>query len=184
MPGTSTANHLTEQLHTLEHPAQIVVIYDNDSDVEILRGALSKQGEPFELTILQDGEAALRFIADHRSGLRPPQPCVIVLDVNLAKHDGLAVLAALKAERGVSHIKVLVVGILTSPETRALLRAMGGLCREKPSNGQGWLALAAELIALCNKRQRPKGGAPEELSQASKKALRTQGADPSAARSS
>ena len=72
----------------------------------------------------------------------------------LPKHDGLAVLAALKAERRVSHIKVLVVSTLTKPETRALLRAMGGLCREKPNDGAGWLAMAAELLVLCKKRRR------------------------------
>ena len=138
-------------LPTLEHPAQIVVIYDNDSDIELLRGALNQQGEPFELTVLRDGEAALRFIDDHRSGRLPPHPCVIALDLDLPKHDGLTVLAALKAERKVSHIKVLVVGTLTRPETQALLRAMGGLSREKPSDGPGWLDLAAELIALCKK---------------------------------
>jgi len=65
-------------------------------------------------------------------------------------------LSALKAERGVSHIKVLVLGVFTSPETLALLRTMGGLCREMPSDGPGWLALAAELIAVCNKPQRPR----------------------------
>jgi CheY-like chemotaxis protein len=134
-----------------------------------LRGALSQHGEPFELTILQNGEAALRFIADHRSGIRPPRSCVIALDLNLPKHDGLAVLAALKAERGVSHIKVLVVGVLTSPEIQVLLRAMGGLCREKPSDGPGWLALAAELITFCHGRQRPRVDSTERLSRGPKK---------------
>lgn len=160
---------------TLGNPAQVIIIDDNHGDVEILRAALSKLREPFELTILQDGEAALRFIADHRSGLRPPEPCVIALDLNLSKHDGLAVLAALKAERRVSHIKVLVVGTLIRPETQALLRAMGGLCREKPSDEPGWLALAAELLALCNKRQRPRAGSTKKLSQAPKKVLHPQG---------
>jgi len=162
-------------LHTLENPAQVVIIDDNHGDVEVLRGALSQLREPFELTILRDAEAALRFIADHRSGLRPPKPCVIALDLNLPKHDGLAVLAALKAERRVAHIKVLVVGTLITPETQSLLRAMGGLCREKPSDEPGWLALAGELLALCKKRERPSVGSAERLSKAANKALHTEG---------
>ena len=112
---------------TLENPAQILIIDDNHGEVQELRGALTECGEPYELSVLQDGEAALRFVADHRSGLRQPEPCVIVLDLNLPKHDALAVLAAIRAEPALSHISVLVVSTLVVPETQALLRAMGGL---------------------------------------------------------
>jgi hypothetical protein len=72
---------------TAEKPAQILVIDDNNGEVQELRGALTECGEPYELSVLRDGEAALRFVADHRSGLRQPEPCVIVLDLNLPKHD-------------------------------------------------------------------------------------------------
>jgi signal transduction histidine kinase len=48
--------------------------------------------------------------------------------------------------------------ILTSLETKALLRAMGGLCREKPSDGPGWLDLASERLALCKKATTSESG--------------------------
>src|ERR1700679_4136709 len=122
---------------TAEKPAQILVIDDNRGEVQELRGALTECGEPYELSVLRDGEAAPRFVADHRSGLRQPEPCVIVLDLNLPKHDALAVLAATKAEPALSHIRVLVVSSSAVPETRALLRAMGGLYRERPRDLPG-----------------------------------------------
>jgi CheY-like chemotaxis protein len=109
-----------------ETPAQILVIDDNHDEVQKLREALTECGEPYELSILRDGEAALRFVADHRLGLRQPEPCVIVLDLNLPKHDALAVLAAIRSEPALSHIKVLVVSARAVPEIQALLRAMGG----------------------------------------------------------
>jgi CheY-like chemotaxis protein len=102
---------------------------------------------------LQDGEAAFRFVADHRSGLRQPEPCVIVLDLNLPKHDALAVLAPIRSEPALSHIKVLVVSTLAVPETQALLRAMGGLYRERPRDLPGLHDMAVQLLALCNKRR-------------------------------
>ena len=132
-------------------PAQILVIDDNRGEVQELRGALTECGEPYELSVLRDGEAALRFVADHRSGLRQPEACVIVLDLNLPKHDALAVLAAIRAEPALSHIKVLVVSTLAVPETQALLRAMGGLYRERPRNWPSLLDMAVQLLALCNK---------------------------------
>jgi CheY-like chemotaxis protein len=133
----------------LENPAQIVVIDDNNCEVEQLRRALSDQGEPYELTVLQDGEAALSFIADHRSGLRKPKPCAIALDLDLPKHDALAVLAAIKAEPVLSYIKVLVFSAFAEPATQALVRAMGGRYRERPRDWLGALDLSAQLLALC-----------------------------------
>jgi CheY-like chemotaxis protein len=135
-----------------ETPAQILVIDDNHGEVQELRDALTECGEPYELSVLQDGEAALRFVADHRSGLRRPEPCVIVLDLNLPKHDALAVLAAIRSEPALSHIRVLVVSTLAVPETQALLRAMGGLYRERPRDLPGLHDMAVQLLALCNKR--------------------------------
>jgi CheY-like chemotaxis protein len=146
---------------TAENPAQILIIDDNHGEVQELRGALTECGEPYELSVLQDGEAALRFVADHRSGLRQPEPCVIVLDLNLPKHDALAVLAAIRAEPALSHIRVLVVSILAVPETQALLRAMGGLYRERPRDLAGLLDMAVQLLALCH-RVRPRGYTPKK----------------------
>ena len=137
-----------------ETPAKILVINDNDGEVQELREALTQCGEPYELSILQDGDAALRFAADHRSGLLQPEPCVIVLDLDLPKHDALAVLAAIRSEPALSHIKVLVLGTLAEPETQALLHAMGGLYRERPRDLPGVHDMALQLLVLCNK-QRP-----------------------------
>src|ERR1700722_16616800 len=130
---------------TPENPAQILIIDDNHGEVQDLRGALTECGEPYELSVLQDGEAALCFVANHRSGLRQPEPCVIVLDLNLPKHDALAVLAAIKAEPALSHIKVLVLGAMAEPETQSLLLAMGGLYRERPRDLPGVHDMAVQL---------------------------------------
>jgi CheY-like chemotaxis protein len=140
-----------------EKPAQILVIDDNHGEIRELREALTECGEPYELSVLQDGEAALRFVADYRSGLRQQEPCVIVLDLNLPKHDALAVLAAIRSEPALSNIKVLVVSTLAVPETQALLRAMGGLYRERPRDFPGLIDMAAQLLALCNKRRPTRG---------------------------
>jgi two-component system, chemotaxis family, response regulator Rcp1 len=147
---------------TADNPAQILIIDDNHGEVQELRGALTECGEPYELSVLQDGEAALRFVADHRSGLRQPEPCVIVLDLNLPKHDALAVLAAIRAEPALSHIRVLVVSNSAVPETQALLRAMGGLYRERPRDLPGVLDMAVQLLALCN-RGGPRGYADDKV---------------------
>ncbi len=61
-------------------PARILVIEDNPFDIVLLRHALDKQGEDYELEILSNGEEALRFVHEHRTRVREPEPCVILLD--------------------------------------------------------------------------------------------------------
>ena len=135
--------------------SEILVIDGNHGEVQELRAALTDCGEPYELSVLQDGDAALRFVEDQRSGLRQPEPCAIVLDLNLPKHDALAVLAAIGAEPALSHIRVLVVGTVAVRETQALLREMGGLYREMPRDLPRWLDMAVQLLALCQNERLP-----------------------------
>ena len=72
-------------------PARILVIDDNALDIVLLRHALDQQGEDYELEILSDGEQALQFVHEHRTRVREPEPCVILLDLYLPVYDGMAV---------------------------------------------------------------------------------------------
>jgi CheY-like chemotaxis protein len=72
------------------HPAKILVIEDNESEIGPLRHALDQSGEPYELEILNDGRGP-RFVHEHRAGIREPKPCVILLDLYLPRYDGVAV---------------------------------------------------------------------------------------------
>src|SRR5712671_5847759 len=90
------------------HPgaAKILIVEDNPADILWLRHALDQQGEKYDLQVLLDGEAALRFVDEHRTGLREPEPCVILLDLHLPKYDGIEVLRAVKRVPALAHIHV------------------------------------------------------------------------------
>ena len=60
--------------------ATILVIEDNVADIVLLRLGLDQTGEEYQLEVLPDGEAALKFIAEHRNGAKTHLPCVILLD--------------------------------------------------------------------------------------------------------
>lgn len=131
-------------------PARILVIEDNPGDVFLLRHSLEAIGEPFELKILTDGEEALTFVREHRLGLHPPDPCVIVLDLHLPKYDGMAVLRAIKHAPALEHIGVLVLsGVVSSEEMQELLALDVRRHSRKPSSLSEFQALAEEIIALC-----------------------------------
>ena len=98
-----------------EKPARIVVIDDSSTDVLMLRYALQRFNQPYELEVLKDGEEALRFVDRHRRGDRSPEPCVIVLDLHLPRYGGLAVLRVIKREPALAHIHVVVLTTLATP---------------------------------------------------------------------
>src|SRR5262249_42599915 len=144
-------NSLTGGL--LEHsvdPAKILMIEDSEEDIFLLRYALSQQPHPFELDVLQDGEAALEFVREQRTIGAELNPCVIVLDLHLPKHDGISILKAIRQEPGLAHIRVVALTTLASPLDAAEIRRLGvRLYRTKPSEIEAWHTLACEILEVC-----------------------------------
>ena len=132
-------------------PAQLIVMEDNPADVRLLRMALDEQGEEYKLDLLRDGEEALRFVRDQRASPAEPEPCVIILDLHLPRHDGKAVLQAIRQEPTLAHVHVVALSSLQSHSDEAeVLRLGARLCRSKPMGLDEWLALAAEILAICH----------------------------------
>jgi len=139
-----------------QSPARILIIEDNPGDIFLVRHALGTTGESFELKVLADGEEALRFVQEHRLGLHPPDPCVIVLDLHLPKYDGMAVLRAIRRAPALEHISVLVLsGVVSPEETQELLELGVQAQARKPSSLAEFQLLAEEIIALCKKGLAP-----------------------------
>ena len=130
-------------------PARILVIEDNEADIQLLRLALDQQDEEYELEILSDGEEALRFVHENRTGLREPEPCVILLDLHLPRYDGMAILHAIRETPPLEHIQVVVLSGLVTPRQEAELVGLKAFYRKKPSTLDELSELAGEIFAIC-----------------------------------
>lgn len=130
----------------------ILVVEDNHADIFILRHAFDEVGEPYLLEVLTDGEAALAFIGEHRSGVGEPRPCVILLDLHLPKYNGIEVLSAIREEPPLSHIHVVVLTSRASPHEEKRVTELGGICCLKPTGLDETKRLASEIIDLCKGR--------------------------------
>ena len=142
---------------SVSHPPTILVIDDNSADVFLLRRGLDQLGEAYQLEILADGDAALQFVDEHRTGVREPSPCVILLDLQLPKHKGMEVLRAIKREPALAHIQLVVMTSFASPKEEANIRSMGAFCRVKPGpmSLRGYDELAAEVLEICKGSAQP-----------------------------
>lgn len=128
---------------------QIFVVEDNESDVFLLRRALTALEEEFEMEIAADGEQAIKFVHAQRTRTEDLKPCVILLDLHLPRYGGIEVLRVIRQEPVMSHLHVVVTTSVASPQEAADLRELGAYYRPKPKSLVEFTELAAELIAIC-----------------------------------
>ncbi len=131
-------------------PARILVVEDNQADVFLLRHALDEHREEYQLEVLRDGAEAILFVQQQRTFASEPTPCAIVLDLHLPKHDGASVLRAIRGEPTLAHIHVVALTSIASPAEETEVRNMGlRLYRAKPTELDGWIQLAGEILEIC-----------------------------------
>jgi CheY-like chemotaxis protein len=133
-------------------PAKILVIEDNPGDLLLLRYGLDHHQNDYILSVLVDGEEAIRFVESQRS-VDSPDPCVIVLDLHLPKHSGPAVLKEIRKQPSLAHVHVVVWTTQGSPaEEREIFQLGVRLYKTKPSELDGWISLGGEILQLCHQR--------------------------------
>jgi two-component system, chemotaxis family, response regulator Rcp1 len=114
----------------LEHIASVaaplvLVIEDNISDVFLLERALNKQNLRVELLHLADGDEALAFIRRNGAFSHMAIPSLILMDLNLPKHNGEDILRAIRGARHLSGIPVCAWSSSHSRQDQALLIELG-----------------------------------------------------------
>jgi len=85
-----------------------VLIEDNPGDVGLIRLALTEHAVDCELTVLGDGESALKYFQRVEEG---PDGCpeFLILDLNLPKVSGLEVLGRIRSSAKCGHIPVVIL---------------------------------------------------------------------------
>ena len=81
--------------------SKVLLVDDEPKILALGRAALSRNPE-YETLVARDGEDALELCLSE-------QPAIVFLDVMMPKKDGYAVCREIKADPGMSHIKVCVV---------------------------------------------------------------------------
>lgn len=90
----------------------ILIVEDNLSHQKITEYVLKKSNIPAQLHVVRDGQEILDYL--YRRGLytdseRYPIPNLILLDLNLPKHDGREVLKLIKEDPTLKEIPVVIV---------------------------------------------------------------------------
>jgi chemotaxis family two-component system response regulator Rcp1 len=128
---------------------RIFVAEDNPADVYLIEKALRQHGVAFNMDLAEDGKEALTFLCTDTGAWGTRRPSLIVLDLNLPKHDGAEILRYIRQNQELSAVPVVIFTSSDSPEDRQ--RAMqSGATRyfRKPSSLKEFLAIGAALKEL------------------------------------
>lgn len=87
---------------------QVLLVDDNPADVVLAREALAGGRHQSCISDVADGEAAMAFLRRAGPYANTVRPDLVILDLNLPKKDGRAVLAEAKADTDLRSIPVVV----------------------------------------------------------------------------
>jgi two-component system, chemotaxis family, response regulator Rcp1 len=123
---------------------EILLAEDNPADVYLIREALREHGVDCEMRIAADGGEVLRMISSDQASAHAGRLGLIILDLNLPRHDGTEILQRLRETAIFSHIPVVVLTSSDSPRDRLLAHNFG-VTRylRKPSSLEQFLSLGA-----------------------------------------
>ncbi|NUM54580.1 MAG: response regulator [Candidatus Hydrogenedentes bacterium] len=99
--------------------AVILLVEDDPDDQELTKRAFRTSKLRNRLHIVNDGEAALNYLyrrGEYAEARKAPRPDLILLDLNMPKVDGRAVLSQIKIDPELRQIPVVVLTTSSSEE--------------------------------------------------------------------
>lgn len=120
----------------------LLLVEDDEVDRMAVRRAFSRKKLPVHIVEAMDGEEALDILHGRSVLKLPPEPFIILLDVNMPKMDGLELLRVLRSETADPKIRNAIVFVLSTSE------AERDLDRAYALNVAGYLLKSAEKGGL------------------------------------
>lgn len=102
-------------------PFEILLVEDNPGDVFLTQEAFREGRLAYRLSVVEDGEEAMRFLRRQGKHSNAPLPDLILLDLNLPKKDGRELLGEVKEDPDLRQIPVIV--LTTSAAEQDIARA-------------------------------------------------------------
>jgi chemotaxis family two-component system response regulator Rcp1 len=95
-------------------PIQLLLVDDSPGDVRLTQEAFREVNPSIHLHVANDGVEAMAFLRKEGGNAESPRPDMILLDLNLPKMDGRAVLAHIKGD---DRLKTIPTVILTTSDS-------------------------------------------------------------------
>lgn len=103
-------------MNNVEYPREVLLVEDNMGDVLLIQEGMREIQSNAHLNIVRDGREALAFLHHQPPFTDPPNPDLILLDLNLPRMNGHEVLAQIRADERLKLIPVIVLTTSEAPE--------------------------------------------------------------------
>ncbi len=112
----------------LGKPFDVLLVEDDPGDADLTREALNEAKMMVNLTIVEDGEAALSYLRKEEPYTNAVRPALILLDLHLPRKNGREVLQQIKNDTVLRTIPVVI--LTTSQANTDILDIynLGGNC--------------------------------------------------------
>jgi len=136
----------------------ILLIEDNPGDVRLITDALAETDVRPVMRYVKDGVEAMHFLRREAPFESAPRPGIIVLDLNLPRRDGLAVLKAIKSDPVLKLTPVIIFSGSDAPGDITTSYALGANCYiVKPRDLNSFTETVRCIVDLWLKRARVPG---------------------------
>lgn len=126
--------------------SDILLVDDNPADSDLTAEVLERNCRPARIHAVLDGVEAIAFLRRGGKYADALSPHLIVLDLNMPRKDGRAVLAEIKADPVLRKAPVVVFTTSLAPKDIAQSYALGANCYVgKPGNLSEFVAAVTEI---------------------------------------
>jgi CheY-like chemotaxis protein len=134
--------------------ARILLGEDNVADVYLIKQALTETAIKYELHVARHGEEMLALL--QKAAEEGAAPDLIVLDLNLPRHDGLEILKFIRQNRELSNTPVVILTSSDSPKDVGAASQLGAdRYIRKPSQLDAFMAIGQVFRDLIDEGRRP-----------------------------
>ena len=142
---------------TADRGIPILIVEDNAGDISLLRTALKRKRLDGQISVVRDGEAALKFADSLDSegsspGDSQPQavcPQLVILDLNLPKVNGREILKRFRASARLSTVPIVILSSSQDDRDKVAVLNLGATrYLHKPLNLEEFMDIGSAVEAL------------------------------------
>jgi two-component system, chemotaxis family, response regulator Rcp1 len=130
----------------MESACDILLVDDNPADTDLTAEVLARNGCRGRIHTVCDGVEAIAFLRGQGKYSGEPAPHLVLLDLNMPRKDGRAVLTEVKSDPVLRKIPVIVFTTSQSPRDVTRSYELGANCYvNKPGNLPEFVAAVTEF---------------------------------------
>jgi chemotaxis family two-component system response regulator Rcp1 len=125
---------------------EVLLVDDNPADTDLTSEILARNGCPSHIHAVVNGAEAIAFLRREGKYAGVPSPDFVILDLNLPKKDGRAVLAEVKADPVLRKIPIAVFSTSEARQDIVGSYELGANCYvSKPGNLQDFISSVTSI---------------------------------------